>query len=82
MRELLCADCGLPFARIRDGTLVVEAYHRGQRHVCSVTVLELVFQNLVDQAKRIDEQREEIERLKIDLEAKARAAQGRRQTSI
>lgn len=47
---LRCADCGLPFARIEDGELVVESRHHGEKHVNRVAVAELV--RLADGGKR------------------------------
>lgn len=32
-QTLRCAQCGLPFARIQNGVLVVESRHHGQVHV-------------------------------------------------
>lgn len=60
MRQLLCADCGLPFARIADGCVVIEAHHRGQKHTCSISVLELALQTIADQAEIIAQYRQHL----------------------
>jgi hypothetical protein len=36
------ASCGLPFARLQNGVLVVQSKHHGQKHVNGVAVAELV----------------------------------------
>jgi hypothetical protein len=80
VKVFLCRECGLPFARVEEGCLVVEAYHRGSKHVCSVSILEVVFQELADQAERIERQREQITELRRELER--RRDGGLRQTTI
>jgi hypothetical protein len=43
MRRILrCTVCGLPWARIENGVLIVESRHHGERHVnvIPVTVLQ------------------------------------------
>lgn len=38
---LRCAICGLPWAKIRDGVLIVESRHHGEIHVNVIAVNEL-----------------------------------------
>ena len=38
---LRCAQCGLPFARLQGGTLIIESKHRGRVHVNVIAVSEL-----------------------------------------
>lgn len=40
--RLICACCGLPFARLQNGCLVVESKHSGERHVNAISVEQLV----------------------------------------
>jgi hypothetical protein len=40
MTELTC-DCGLPWARIENGSLVVVARHRGETHTNTISIMEL-----------------------------------------
>ena len=46
---LRCACCGLPYARIVDGRLVVVSEHHGQKHANAIAIEELV--GLVRQIK-------------------------------
>jgi hypothetical protein len=39
---LICDKCGLPFARVQGGALVIESRHHGQVHVNVLSVDELV----------------------------------------
>ncbi len=40
--RLICQCCGLPFARLQNGCLVVESRHSGEKHVNAVSIEELV----------------------------------------
>ncbi len=40
--KLRCSCCGLPFARLQHGCIVVESKHSGEKHVNAVAVDELV----------------------------------------
>jgi hypothetical protein len=42
MVTLRCAACGLPFARLQNGVVVVQSKHHGQKHVNGVAVARLV----------------------------------------
>lgn len=35
---LRCSECGLPFARIQNGVLIVESKHNGETHVNVITI--------------------------------------------
>lgn len=37
-----CRVCGLPFARLQNGSLLVESKHHGEKHVNVVSVWDLV----------------------------------------
>jgi hypothetical protein len=39
---LRCGQCGLPWAKLSNGVLVVESRHHGERHV-NVIALETLF---------------------------------------
>lgn len=39
---LRCTVCGLPWARIENGVLIVESRHHGQRHVNVMSLRQLV----------------------------------------
>jgi hypothetical protein len=39
---LRCDDCGLPWARVRNGVLMVESRHHGEKHTGVIPVAELV----------------------------------------
>ncbi|OQA21110.1 MAG: hypothetical protein BWY63_01371 [Chloroflexi bacterium ADurb.Bin360] len=42
MRRILrCTVCGLPWARIENGVLIVESRHHGERHVNVIPVTAL-----------------------------------------
>lgn len=38
---LRCGQCGLPWAKISNGVLVVESRHHGDRHVNVISLAEL-----------------------------------------
>jgi len=38
---LRCGQCGLPWAKICNGVLVVESRHHGDRHVNAIAIAEL-----------------------------------------
>lgn len=38
---LRCGQCGLPWAKISNGVLVVESRHHGDRHVNAIALPEL-----------------------------------------
>ena len=43
VKELLrCAECGLPFARLQGGCLVIQSVHGGEKHFNWVSVWDLV----------------------------------------
>ena len=64
MRNLICPECGLPWAKIESGCLIVHAHHRGQKHVCSISVLDLVVQAMLDQSLALQAQQDEMEKLR------------------
>lgn len=39
---LRCSACGLPFARIQNGVLIIESKHHGQTHVNAVSLMSIV----------------------------------------
>ena len=39
---LRCVECGLPWAEIQNGSLVVKSRHRGQVHVNAISVCDLL----------------------------------------
>jgi len=49
--RLRCPDCGLPFARVQDGVLVIETQHYGKRHT-NVLRLEDVVQLLQERERQ------------------------------
>ena len=38
---LRCACCGLPYARVQDGCLVVESRHHGDKHTNAIALAEV-----------------------------------------
>lgn len=42
MKPLRCAKCGLPWATIQNGVLMVESKHNGDKHTNVITLAELV----------------------------------------
>jgi len=46
-----CCDCHLPYARVRDGVLVIESRHGGTKHVNAIR-LEDVVQLLQDRERQ------------------------------
>lgn len=40
--SLRCAECGLPFARLQGGCLVIQSVHGGEKHFNWVSVWDLV----------------------------------------
>ena len=38
---LRCPACGLPFAVVRDGALVIQSKHHGDTHINSIPLAEL-----------------------------------------
>lgn len=38
---LRCGQCGLPWAKVQNGVLVVESRHHGERHVNVIALEEL-----------------------------------------
>lgn len=38
---LRCGQCGLPWAKVQNGVLVVESRHHGERHVNVIALAEL-----------------------------------------
>ena len=53
LHPLRCNCCGLPFARVQNGALVIESHHHGQRHVNVISVAEL--RRLLAEPKQDDE---------------------------
>lgn len=41
-RPLKCSRCGLPYAHVENGVLIVTARHHGEKHECVIAVSELV----------------------------------------
>jgi len=41
---LYCTTCGLPWARIENGVLIVESRHHGERHVNVMPIMDLQIQ--------------------------------------
>jgi hypothetical protein len=39
---LRCAACGLPWARLQNGVLMVQSKHHGEKHVNGIAVTRLV----------------------------------------
>jgi len=39
---LRCAECGLPWARLQDGVLIVESRHHGETHVNALPARRLL----------------------------------------
>jgi hypothetical protein len=39
---LRCSKCGLPFARVQNGVLIVESKHRGETHVNVIPLAHLI----------------------------------------
>ena len=39
---LRCAKCGLPYATMQNGAIVIESRHHGEKHINVVSVWELV----------------------------------------
>lgn len=39
---LRCATCGLPFAVVQDGAIVVRSKHHGEQHVNAVAIGRLI----------------------------------------
>lgn len=37
-----CYKCDLPFARLQNGSIVIESRHHGEKHVNSISVWDLV----------------------------------------
>ena len=37
-----CHKCNLPFARLQNGSIVIESRHHGEKHVNSISVWDLV----------------------------------------
>jgi len=40
--RLRCPDCGLPFACVRDGVLVIESRHSGVKHINAIRLEDVV----------------------------------------
>jgi hypothetical protein len=38
---LRCTECGLPYARVVNGVLVVESRHHGEKHTSVIAIAEL-----------------------------------------
>lgn len=38
---LRCKECGLPFAQIQGGALIIQSVHSGQKHVNVISIAEL-----------------------------------------
>jgi len=55
VRQLVCSCCRLPFARIQNGTLIVESHHHGQKHVNCLPLQDVV--QLIRQAGALSEER-------------------------
>jgi hypothetical protein len=45
---LRCGTCGLPWAKVQNGTLIVESHHHSDKHVNVMPLAEL--QRLADEA--------------------------------
>ena len=41
MRVLRCSCCGLPFAVLQNGALVVQSQHSGNKHTNAISLAEL-----------------------------------------
>ncbi len=41
-RVLRCADCGLPWATIQNGCIVVQSLHSGRKHFNAISITELL----------------------------------------
>ncbi len=41
---LRCKCCGLPFARIVNGALIIESRHHGEKHENSVSIEEITLE--------------------------------------
>lgn len=41
-RVLRCADCGLPWATIQNGCVVVQSVHSGHKHINAISITELL----------------------------------------
>jgi hypothetical protein len=50
---LKCAACGLPFARVQNGALVIESRHHGDKHY-NVIALDML-RDLLQQAEAAGE---------------------------
>lgn len=40
--RLICSCCGLPFARVQNGCIIVESKHSGDKHVNAISIEELL----------------------------------------
>lgn len=51
---LRCGQCGLPWAKVQNGVLVVESRHHGERHVNVIALAELfkLWQEAQEQAEQ------------------------------
>lgn len=82
MRVLTCqhrdgrALCGMPFARIERGCLVIEARHRGEIHTCTVAITDLLHEALVEQAQVIEAQGVEIKKVWAEYDEATREEHG------
>jgi hypothetical protein len=38
---LRCSKCGLPYARVQNGVLIIESKHRGETHVNVIALADL-----------------------------------------
>ncbi len=39
---LRCGECGLPWARLQNGALVVQSQHSGQKHINAIALDDLI----------------------------------------
>lgn len=40
--DLRCRTCGIPFAALQNGAIVVESRHHGQRHTNTIAIVDLL----------------------------------------
>lgn len=42
MAVLRCEHCGLPWARVQNGCIIVVSTHRGEKHVNAISIAKLL----------------------------------------
>ena len=75
MRAFVCPDCGLPFAQITDGNIVIRARHHSRTHVCTIYVSRDILAALLDQTEEVQQRRREKPHLKATETAPQRDAE-------